>query len=72
MTSESIYHYALEPRETALGGGYRLRLFEGGQEVGGGVFPLGEFLDGEITTDDADKMAFSDAQAEGESWLSSR
>lgn len=34
------YRYEVEPRPLDLGGGFRLRLFEGGEEVGGGVFPL--------------------------------
>lgn len=33
------YRYEIEPRPVELGGGYRLRLIEGGDEVGGGVFP---------------------------------
>jgi hypothetical protein len=30
--------YEIETRPVALGGGWRLRLFEGDEEVGGGVF----------------------------------
>jgi hypothetical protein len=33
------YSYTVEPRPDHLGGGWRLRLIEDGQEVGGGVFP---------------------------------
>ncbi|WP_247394670.1 hypothetical protein [Ralstonia pseudosolanacearum] len=33
------YHYTIDPRPAELGGGWRLKLFEGDQEVGGGVFP---------------------------------
>lgn len=34
------YEYDLTPRPAALGGGWKLRLLQDGQEVGGGVFPL--------------------------------
>jgi hypothetical protein len=33
------YRYEVAPRAEALGGGYHLRLFDGDEEVGGGVFP---------------------------------
>ncbi|MET3109333.1 hypothetical protein AAKU58_004185 [Oxalobacteraceae bacterium GrIS 1.18] len=32
--------YEINPRPTELGGGWRLRLLEDGEEVGGGVFPI--------------------------------
>jgi hypothetical protein len=32
--------YEILPRAAALGDGWRLRLLEDGEEVGGGVFPL--------------------------------
>lgn len=32
--------YEINPRPTELGGGWRLRLLEDGEEVGGGVFPV--------------------------------
>ena len=32
--------YEINPRLTELGGGWRLRLLEDGEEVGGGVFPV--------------------------------
>jgi hypothetical protein len=35
--------YEVEPRPLDLGGGFPLRLFKDGEEVGGGVFPLDEF-----------------------------
>ena len=54
--------YAIEPRPPALGGGYCLRLFEDGQEAGGGVFPPNE------ATEAADKAAYTAALAEGEDW----
>lgn len=34
------YSYEINPRPVELGGGWRLRLIEDGQEVGGGVFPI--------------------------------
>ena len=35
----TTYRYEIDPRPTELGGGWRLRLFEDGQEAGGGAFP---------------------------------
>ncbi|MCY0853091.1 hypothetical protein [Cupriavidus sp. D39] len=35
----TTYRYEIDSRPTELGGGWRLRLFEDGQEAGGGVFP---------------------------------
>jgi len=32
--------YEITPRPAELGGGWRLRLLENGEEVGGGVFPV--------------------------------
>jgi hypothetical protein len=34
------YSYEINPRPAKLGGGWRLRLIQGGEEVGGGVFPI--------------------------------
>lgn len=34
------YSYTVSPRPAELGGGWRLRLMEGDEEVGGGVFPV--------------------------------
>lgn len=34
------YTYEITPRPVALGDGWRLRLLEDGEEVGGGVFPV--------------------------------
>jgi hypothetical protein len=64
------YRYEVEPRPLDLGGGFRLRLFEGGEEVGGGVFPLDEYPESE--REEAEKMAFTDAQNEGLDWMASR
>ena len=39
---ETGCHYEVIPRSEDLGGGWRLRLLEDGEEVGGGVFPAGD------------------------------
>ncbi len=36
------YTYEVNPRPPELGGGWRLRLLDRGEEVGGGVFPAGQ------------------------------
>jgi hypothetical protein len=36
------YSYEVTPRPAELGGGWRLRLLEDGEEVGGGVFPVAQ------------------------------
>lgn len=63
----SGYSYQIDPRPADLGGGWRLRLLEDGQEVGGGVFPpaSGDF-DG---PKEALQAAFEDAEAEAYAWL---
>jgi hypothetical protein len=33
------YEYEILPRAAAVGGGWRLRLLDSGEEVGGGIFP---------------------------------
>ena len=35
------YTYQIKPRSVELGAGWELTLLEDGQEVGGGVFPIG-------------------------------
>lgn len=45
--------YQIDPRPAELGGGWRLRLIEDGEEVGGGVFPLSEYA----TEDNAEEAA---------------
>lgn len=35
----TVYRYTIDPRPADLGGGWRLAMFEDGDEVGGGVFP---------------------------------
>lgn len=64
------YAYEILPRPDHLGGGWRLRLLEDGQEVGGGVFPPVEEEEG--TREDALADAFADAEAEAYDWLDSR
>lgn len=64
------YSYEILPRPDHLGGGWRLRLLEDGQEVGGGVFPPVEEEGG--TREDALADAFADAEAEAYDWLDSR
>jgi len=59
------YSYQIDPRPAGLGGGWRLRLLENGEEVGGGVFPA----DQSKTLQDA---AYEDAMAEATAWLISR
>ena len=61
-----VYTYEILPRLAELGGGWRLRLLERGQEVGGGVFPP------ENATEEASTDAYGDAMAVGEDWLASR
>lgn len=34
------YSYEIKPRPPELGGGWKLALFDSGEEVGGGVFPV--------------------------------
>ncbi|MEX3583235.1 MAG: hypothetical protein VB137_12735 [Burkholderia sp.] len=41
------YSYQIDPRHADLGGGWRLRLLESGEEVGGGVLPLSEYATAE-------------------------
>lgn len=59
--------YSLEKRSANLGGGYRLRLLEDGEECGGGVFPLDAY-----EGPDQDRQAKADAIAEGEEWMATR
>ena len=65
----TAHHYEVEPRPAALGGGWRLRLFEGTKEVGGGVFPLGHYGS---DSDTAEQCAYADAWTTGKNWLASK
>ena len=67
--------YQIDPRPAELGGGWRLRLIEDGEEVGGGVFPLSEYATEDNAEDNAEvaaKWAYDDALAEASAWLASR
>lgn len=63
--------YEINSRPTELGGGWRLRLLEDGEEVGGGVFPLSEYVTAE-NAEEAASYAYEDALAEASAWLASR
>lgn len=65
------YGYQIDPRPANLGGGWRLRLLERGEEVGGGVFPLSEYATAE-NAEEAAKYAYEDALAEASAWMVSR
>lgn len=64
------YTYKIDKRPDSLGGGYRLRLLENGEEVGGGVFPL-ELVD-ELGKAESDARAYSDADSDAWEWLNTR
>lgn len=64
--NEVKYGYQIDPRPQELGGGWRLRLLEDGEEVGGGVFPAS---DGSKILKAA---AYEDALAEASAWLATR
>jgi len=61
--------YEITPRPDQLGGGWRLRLLEDGQEVGGGVFPPVEGIE---DAKEALQAAFEDAEVEAYTWLDTR
>ena len=65
------YRYEITPRPVNLGGGWRLRLLEDGEEVGGGVFPLSEYVTAE-NAEEAASYAYEDALAVASAWLASR
>lgn len=56
--------YEITPRAETLGGGWSLKLYESGQEMGGGVYPPVH----DPLTPDFDG-AWQDAQEEAESWI---
>ena len=58
-----IRSYQIDPRPAELGGGWRLRLLEEGEEVGGGVFPAKD------ESEEAADAAYAEALEEAESWL---
>jgi hypothetical protein len=61
--------FEIEPRPADLGGGWRLRLFDGDVEMGGGVFPPEQGVE---DATEADKQAHADAMEEGTAWVASR
>ena len=63
------HSYEINPRPVELGGGWRLRLLEGNEEVGGGVFPPVESIE---DATEALQAAFDDAEATAYEWLDTR
>lgn len=59
--------YEIKARPSALGGGWKLTLYENGQEAGGGVFPVPEGEPQKRLLD-----AFGQAQDQGEEWVGAR
>lgn len=60
----AVRTYQIDPRPVELGGGWSLKLFEDGEEMGGGVFPPVP------NTEEPDfDEAYQDALNEGEDWL---
>lgn len=53
---EEAYSFEIIPRQA---GGWKLRLIEDGEEIGGGVFPAGN-------------EGYADALQEGQDWLDTR
>ena len=67
----SEYSYKIEKHPAELGGGWRLRLLEDGQEVDTRIFYptyYGDFTDDET----AFEVAYTDARADGKAWVASR
>jgi hypothetical protein len=64
------YSYEINPRPAELGGGWRLRLLDGDQEAGGGVFPPDENVSD--NPKEALQAAFEDAEATAYEWLDAR
>jgi hypothetical protein len=64
--------YTIRPRPANLGGGWNLKLYEDGQEAGGGVYPV-QAADPRAGID-AERNAhlladaYNDAMGDGESW----
>ncbi len=78
QAEQEPHRYEITPRPVHLGGGWRLRLLERGEEVGGGIFPLSAYLTPFPASDDAseremaEKDAREDALSEGSAWLASK
>ncbi len=63
--------YELEPRPAGLGGGWRLRLFEDGEEAGGGVFPMTAYMEQAENAEEAYWLAYEDALDNALAWSES-
>lgn len=63
--------YQIAPRPPELGGGWSLKLFEDGEEMGGGVFPPVPKKRGVIVLFEGTDFdeAYQDAIEEGEDWM---
>ena len=65
--------YEIKPRPAHLGGGWCLKMFEDGEEMGRGYYPLFRpdrpLGDDEVDPDTKDLLAEAEAQADGESWI---
>jgi len=59
------YSYQIDPRSVEVGGGWRLRLLENGEEVGGGIFPPIEGFGDELGL----QIAYDDAIYEASVWI---
>ncbi len=66
---KGTHRILVEPQPDALGGGWSLRLLEGETEVGGGVFPLGEYWLSTTQEKEARRLAPEDTMQEAWSWL---
>ncbi len=67
--------YEIKPRPTHLGGGWCLKMFEDGEEMGRGYYPLFRqdrplgVDEDEVDPVTKDLFAEAEAQADGESWI---
>ena len=67
--------YEIKPRPAHLGGGWCLKMFEDGEEMGRGYYPLFRqdrplgVDEDEVDPVTIDLFAEAEAQADGESWI---
>ena len=67
--------YEIKPRPAHLGGGWCLKMFEDGEEMGRGYYPLFRqdrplgVDEDEVDPVTKDLFAEAEAQADGESWI---
>ncbi len=67
--------YEIKPRPANLGGGWCLKMFEDGEEMGRGYYPLFRqdrplgVDEDEVDFVTKDLLAEAEAQADGESWI---